>query len=94
MDLNPRQTYKERFLSWLESDKLNEKDKSELKSIESDDEEIKERFSEYLSFGTAGLRGIMAMGTHNMNIYTVCHATQDLPTTLMPAELLTLQIGA
>ena len=76
MDLNPRQTYKERFLSWLESDKLNEKDKSELKSIESDDEEIKERFSEYLSFGTAGLRGIMAMGTHNMNIYTVCHATQ------------------
>ncbi len=76
MASNPRQIYKERFLRWLDSDKLNEKEKSELRSIESDDEEIKERFSDYLSFGTAGLRGVMAMGTHNMNIYTVCHATQ------------------
>lgn len=72
----PRHIYMERFLSWLDSDKLTEKDKSELKGIESDDDEIKERFSDYLSFGTAGLRGVMAMGTHNMNVYTVCHATQ------------------
>ena len=72
----PRHIYMERFLSWLDSDKLTEKDKSELKGIESDDDEIKERFSDDLSCGTAGLRGVMAMGTHNMNVYTVCHATQ------------------
>ena len=58
----------ERFLSWLDSDKLTEKDKSELKGIESDDDEIKERFSDYLSFGTAGLRGVMAMGTQPLFI--------------------------
>ena len=42
------------------------------------DDEIKEAFSGELSFGTAGLRGIMSAGTARMNIYTVYRATEGL----------------
>ena len=40
--------------------------------------EIKERFYTELSFGTAGLRGIIGAGINRMNIYTVRKATQGL----------------
>lgn len=41
-------------------------------------EEIKNAFSQDLSFGTAGLRGIMTAGTDRMNVYTVYRATEGL----------------
>ena len=45
--------------------------KEQLESIKNDDNEIKSRFISNLSFGTAGLRGTMKLGTNAMNIYTV-----------------------
>lgn len=42
------------------------------------DKEKQEAFSGELSFGTAGLRGIMSAGTARMNIYTVYRATEGL----------------
>ena len=48
---------------------------NELKEIECSDSEIYERFYRELSFGTAGLRGILGAGTNRMNIYTVRRAT-------------------
>ncbi|KAK8835443.1 hypothetical protein M9Y10_004547 [Tritrichomonas musculus] len=39
-------------------------------------EEMYESFYKNLEFGTAGLRGIMGMGTNRMNIYTVRQTTQ------------------
>lgn len=50
----------------------------DLKGIEGNDEEIRGRFSQHLSFGTAGMRGILAAGTDRMNIYSVGRATQGL----------------
>lgn len=50
----------------------------DLASIEGDAKEINERFYRALSFGTAGLRGILGAGTNRMNIYTVGAATQGL----------------
>ncbi len=50
----------------------------ELKAIDGNEAEIKERFSYPLSFGTAGLRGIIRAGINGMNIYTVAQATQGL----------------
>ena len=50
----------------------------ELKEIEGNDKEIKERFVKSLEFGTAGLRGILGAGTNRMNIYTVRLATQGM----------------
>lgn len=66
----------QRYNTWLESGKLTEEEKNELLGIKDNTEEIEQHFCSYLSFGTAGLRGTMAMGTNNMNIYTVCHASQ------------------
>ena len=34
------------------------------------------RFFQDLSFGTAGLRGVIGAGTNRMNVYTVGRATQ------------------
>ena len=42
------------------------------------DEDIKNAFSSELSFGTAGLRGIMTAGADRMNVYTVYRATEGL----------------
>ncbi len=50
----------------------------DLAAIETDDNEIRERFGIELLFGTAGLRGIMGAGAARMNRYTVCRATQGL----------------
>lgn len=59
--------------------KVSEEDlKEELKKIEGKDVEILSRFGASLTFGTAGLRGILGVGTDRMNVYTVRHATQGL----------------
>ena len=70
--------YKEEYKYWLESDVVDEATKEELRSIAGDEGEIKGRFSAMLSFGTAGLRGIMKAGISVMNVYTVRYATQGL----------------
>lgn len=70
--------YLSRYKTWLASDKTDAETKAELKLIQDDDNEIKERFTSYLEFGTAGLRGRMVAGTNAMNVYTVMHATQGL----------------
>lgn len=46
--------------------------------IEHDRKELMESFYKDLEFGTAGLRGIMGVGSNRMNIYTVGAATQGL----------------
>ena len=70
--------YKERYECWLAN--LSEDDplRKELVDIQDDDNEIKERFYQDLSFGTAGLRGIVGAGTNRMNFYTVGKATQGI----------------
>lgn len=70
--------YKEVYQEWLENPYFDENTKAELKAIEGDDKEIKERFYMDLEFGTAGLRGIIGAGTNRMNIYVVRRATQGL----------------
>ncbi len=71
-------TYREEYEYWLASDKVDAATREELISIKDDEEEIKGRFGEMLTFGTAGLRGIMKAGTGCMNVYTVRYATQGL----------------
>ena len=52
-------TYRENFEKWLRSGKLSEDEMSALIAIKDDEKEIKSRFSSFLSFGTAGLRGTL-----------------------------------
>lgn len=70
--------YKEEYQRWCEDSSFDEETKKELLSIKDDEEEIKDRFYKELEFGTAGLRGVIGMGTNRMNKYTVGKATQGL----------------
>ena len=65
------------YRRWLENVKDAEL-KDDLISIDGNEEEIRSRFFRHLSFGTAGMRGILAAGTDRMNIYSVGRATQGL----------------
>ncbi len=70
--------YNEEYQRWLAAD-LQDADLSpELRKIQGNDGEIKERFAVSLQFGTAGLRGVLGAGTNRMNIYVVAQATQGL----------------
>ncbi len=63
---------------WLSSDALTAEERAELEAIHGNDEEIKDRFFAPLSFGTAGLRGVLGAGLYRMNRFTVGAATQGL----------------
>ncbi|NLN83703.1 MAG: phospho-sugar mutase [Firmicutes bacterium] len=69
---------KDVYLQWLQGEFLTEAEKAELKAIAQDSQEIEERFYKGLSFGTAGLRGILGVGTNRMNTYVVRRATLGL----------------
>ena len=72
------EAYLNNYHRWLNSDKLSDAEKAELLAIKDDDTEIRLRFTDYLSFGTAGLRGTMKVGMNAMNVHTVAYATQAL----------------
>ncbi len=59
---------------------------AELEEIVGNEDAIYERFYQELSFGTAGLRGILGAGTNRMNIYTVRRATQGFANYLLKKE--------
>ena len=66
------------YKEWLEKATADADVMEELKAIKGDCEAINDRFYTDLSFGTAGLRGVIGAGTNRMNIYTVGRATQGL----------------
>ena len=66
------------YKRWMNADLEDPALKTELESIEGNEEEIKDRFAVALKFGTAGLRGVLGAGTNRMNIYVVRQATQGL----------------
>ena len=71
------------YQKWLNSEKLSKEEKEELLALQGDPKELKERFYTSLSFGTAGLRGKMKLGTNAINKYTVAQATQALATLVL-----------
>ena len=70
--------YMKIYQEWLSNPYFDEDTKAELRAIEGDEKEIKERFYMDLEFGTAGLRGVIGAGINRMNIYVVRRATQGL----------------
>ena len=68
--------YRKEYEKWLASPALSEDERAELKALEGNDKEIKARFYGPLEFGTAGLRGTMYTGLHNMNRHVIRWATQ------------------
>ncbi len=70
--------FKQKYELWLNDNYFDEATKSELRAIENNVEEIKDRFYRDLEFGTGGLRGVIGAGTNRINLYTVRKATQGL----------------
>ena len=70
--------YMKIYQEWLSNPYFDVATKEELRAIEGNENEIKERFYMDLEFGTAGLRGIIGAGINRMNIYVVRRATQGL----------------
>ncbi|HJA46505.1 MAG TPA: phospho-sugar mutase [Candidatus Limosilactobacillus excrementigallinarum] len=70
-------SWKETYEEWLNQPKMAPALKAELKAMK-DDQEIEDAFYGPLSFGTAGMRGLMGPGINRMNIYTVRQATEGL----------------
>ncbi len=68
--------YRKEYEKWLASPALSDDERAELKAIAGDEKEIKNRFYGPLEFGTAGLRGTMYVGLHNMNRHVIRWATQ------------------
>ena len=64
------------YEKWLNSPALSASERAELEAIRNDPKEIETRFFGPLEFGTAGLRGTMCVGLHNMNIHVIRWATQ------------------
>ena len=72
------ESYMEKYDEWLNNPVIDEESKKELLSIKENRGEIEDRFYKELEFGTAGLRGVIGIGTNRMNKYTVTKATQGL----------------
>ena len=69
--------YKDLYLKWLNSN-ITADERAELEGIKDNEKEIEYRFAKDLEFGTAGMRGLLGLGTNMLNVYTVKRATQAL----------------
>ncbi|MBO4572374.1 MAG: phospho-sugar mutase [Clostridia bacterium] len=70
--------HKMAYNEWLSSPKMTAAGVEELKSVSGDESAIEYRFGAELKFGTAGMRGLIGMGTNMMNEFTVMRATKGL----------------
>ena len=68
----------ENYQKWLKDFAADAETVNELKSIANDPAEIEDRFYTELSFGTAGMRGVIGAGMNRMNKYNVRRATKGL----------------
>lgn len=66
------------YQKWVNQPSLNESVKHDLAKIANNNEEINDAFGTNMSFGTAGMRGLIGAGINRMNIYTVRQATEGL----------------
>ncbi len=70
--------YREKYQMWLEKVPAEDPLHEELVALAGDEALMKEKFVNDMTFGTAGLRGILGVGTNCMNVYTVGRATQGI----------------
>ncbi len=71
-------TVRENYEQWLKDFSDDADTIKELESIRQDEKEIEDRFYTELSFGTAGMRGVLGAGMNRMNKYNVRRATKGL----------------
>ncbi len=70
--------YMEEYKAWLTRFQADKDTVAELEAIAGDKKEIEDRFYTELSFGTAGMRGVLGAGLNRMNVYNVRRASKGL----------------
>lgn len=70
--------YIENYEKWLASDIVDNAAKQELLNVKDNEKELEDRFYRDLEFGTAGMRGVLGMGTNRINIYNVRQASHGV----------------
>ncbi|MDF8367308.1 phospho-sugar mutase [Weissella paramesenteroides] len=71
-------TWQDNFQVWTKRNDLPEYLKNEMDALAKDDQQAEDAFYQPLSFGTAGMRGLLGAGINRMSIYTVRQATEGL----------------
>ena len=79
--------YLERYRYWLENAPLCDKCRAEMEELAKNDDDMKGAFGAELQFGTAGIRGIMGIGTNRLNDFTVRRTAQGLAAWLSGTDL-------
>lgn len=70
--------YQEKYEEWCNNPIFDEETRAELEKMKDNEAEKEDSFYKDLEFGTAGLRGVVGIGTNRMNKYTVGKASQGL----------------
>ena len=63
------ETWKQTFDQWDAFDGLDAAMRADLERLRQDEHAIKDAFFEPLSFGTAGMRGVLGAGINRMNVF-------------------------
>ncbi|KRO07945.1 phosphoglucomutase [Paucilactobacillus hokkaidonensis] len=71
-------SWKDTYQTWLNETSLELSLKNELQDMATNETKLEDAFYAPLSFGTAGMRGLLGPGINRMNIYTVRQATEGL----------------
>ncbi len=66
------------YQQWTNQPNLPENLVLDLNKMKNNSDQKKDAFGTVLSFGTAGMRGVLSAGTNRMNIYTVRQAAEGL----------------
>ncbi|WP_281355376.1 phospho-sugar mutase [Lentilactobacillus kribbianus] len=72
------ETAEQLYQNWLSQPNLPVDLLNELKEMNNHPDQIADAFAAPLSFGTAGMRGVIGAGINRMNIYTVRQAAEGL----------------
>ncbi len=76
--------YRESYEKWINSPYLDDEEKRQMANMS--DDEIYDAFYRRLSFGTAGMRGVMGPGTNRINKYTIRMAARGMAELLGPGK--------
>ncbi|MBD9095679.1 MAG: phospho-sugar mutase [Weissella confusa] len=71
-------TWQENYQIWADRTDLPQNLQDDMKKLAADEKAAEDAFYQPLSFGTAGMRGLLGAGINRMNIFAVRQATEGL----------------
>lgn len=85
--------FQNQYDEWMSSNLLLPELKEELSIIADDNKEKEDRFHQYVSFGTGGMRGLLGVGTNRINVHTIRRVAEGLAMYIVSAGKEAMQRG-